>query len=339
MRGVRFWVCAVIPAMVLAAVAARAAEPPTYPEDLFMGEYRGSGVMAAAGSPVQVEAKVWPVRDGYRAAILDPSGGRIELEGKVEDGNLALAGAAGDVRWNATLADGKLSAESTAGAKLDLEAYVRTSPTLGAKPPPGAVVLLPFEEGKPSSLAAWTNDTWQALSDGSMMKGKGNNQTKRSFGSVRLHLEFLTPYEPAGAGQGRGNSGVYFQGRYEVQVLDSFGLVAKKDDCGAIYGVAPPKVNACLPPLRWQTYDITFTAPEVRADGQVEKPARMTVVHNGLTIHEDQAVGGTTRSGLPGKAAAVGPLMLQDHGHAVRFRNIWLVETGDDAGGGAGDLE
>ncbi|MGB2615019.1 MAG: DUF1080 domain-containing protein [Phycisphaerae bacterium] len=326
MWSVRLGACAVLLAVAWSAFAGSAAEPPKSAEDPFMGEYRGSGVMSAAGSPVQVEAKVWPVKDGYRAAILDPSGARIELEGKVEEGKLALAGAAAETQWRAIVADGKLLAESTAGAKLDLEAYERMPPTLGAKPAPGAIVLLAFEEGKPPPLEEWTNSAWQPMRDGSLQVGKGDTATRREFGDCRLHLEFMTPLMPEGVGQGRGNSGVYLQGKYEVQVLDSFGLVARKDDCGAIYGVAAPKVNACLPPLRWQTYDITFTAPQVRADGQVEQPARMTVVHNGLTIHENQAVGGTTRSGLPGKAAAVGPLMLQDHSNPVRYRNIWIVQ-------------
>ena len=315
-----------------AAVARAAAEPPKYPEDPFLGEYRGGSQMHRADSPQMVEAKVWPVKDGYRAAILDHSGGRIELEGKVEDGKLVLAGAAGDVQWRATVADGKFSAESTGGGKLDLKAYERTPPTLGEKPPAGAVVLLPFEEGKKTNLDAWQSMKgepagWEILDDGSVrVNGRGNVQTKQAFGGVRLHVEFCCPYMPTASGQGRGNSGVYLQSRYECQVLDSFGLAPKDNECGGIYSVSAPKEIASLPPGRWQTYDITFKAPKVQ-DGKIVEPAVMSVVHNGIPIHENVKIDHVTTAGVKGPVVSPAPLMLQDHGNPVRYRNIWLVES------------
>ena len=320
-----------------AAVARAAAEPPKYPDDRFLGEYRGGGVMALAGSPLVVEAKVWPVKDGYRAAILDPSGGRIELAGKVADGKLVLAGAAGDIQWRATAADGKLSAESTNGGKFDLKAYERTPSTLGEKPPAGAMVLLPFEEGKKTNLDAWQSmkgepAAWEILDDGSVrVNGRGNVQTKQAFGSMRLHMEFWCPYMPTASGQGRGNSGVYLQSRYECQVLDSFGLAPKDNECGGIYSVSAPKEIASLPPGRWQTYDITFKAPKVQ-DGKIVEPAVMSVVHNGIQIHENVKIDHVTTAGVGGPVVSPAPLMLQDHGNPVRYRNIWLVELKDGAG-------
>ena len=326
MWSVRLGACAVLLAVVWSAFAGSAAEPPKYAEHPFMGEYRGSGVMVLAGSPARVEAKVWPVKGGYRAAILEKSGERIELEGKVEEGKLALAGAAAETQWRAAVADGKLSAESTAGAKLDLEAYERVPPTLGAKPAPGAIVLLAFEEGKPPPLEEWTNSAWRPMPDGSLQVGKGDTATRREFGDCRLHLEFMTPLMPEGVGQGRGNSGVYFQDRYEVQVLDSFGLEAKDNECGGIYQVAAPKENASLPPERWQTYDIEFRAPRFDAAGAKIADARATVVHNGISIHEGQEIPKPTGGTRGGGEVPKGALRLQDHGNPVRYRNIWIVQ-------------
>jgi len=311
-------------------------DPRLSAEDPFMGEYLGSGQMSAVGSPIAVEAKVWPVKEGYRAALMSPpctrgpTKTRIDLQGNVQGGKLVLTGKAGDAEWKAKVAEKKLTAKSSQGGNFNLSYSVRRPPTLGQKPPYGAIVLLPFEKGKPPSLDEWTNRTWQSLPDGSMVKGKGNTRTRRAFGDVRLHLEFSIPYEPNAGGQGHGNSGVYFQRRYEVQVLDSFGLVPAMGDCGAIYSIAAPKVNACLPPLAWQTYDITFRAPRPKAGDQGSEPAVMTVRHNGILIHENQPVPRATKAGGGGGPQERAPLMLQDHGALVRYRNIWLVEgTGE----------
>src|SRR5262249_23256205 len=130
---------------------------------------------------------------------------------------------------------------------------------------------------------------------------------------------------PKAKGQARGNSGIYLQGRYEVQVLDSYGLDSKDDDCGAIYTVARPRVNACKAPTVWQSYDIDFRAPRFEA-GKKLAPARISVVQNGVPIQEDVAIAvDNTRAGLGGDPGTAGPIMLQDHGNPVQFRNIWLL--------------
>jgi hypothetical protein len=195
--------------------------------------------------------------------------------------------------------------------------------TIGAKPPEGAVVLF---DG--TGLAAWvkrdgkTPADWP-VADGILTVGRGNIQTAKSFGGVRLHLEFNVPYMPTARGQGRGNSGVYLAGIHELQILDSYGLELQDNDCGAIYHQIVPRVNACKPPLQWQTYDVTFHKAVVD-QGKVVKRARITVIHNGIKTIDDAEMD-PTPGGLNNQAGEDGPLLLQDHGNRVEFRNIWLV--------------
>lgn len=308
------------------------------PADPFMGEYAGT-FSPPKGKAREAKACVFPVKGTYRVVLLvEPEdkkgkGMRLELFGKPKGGVLYFKNLTGAAVWKGKIAKGRLTTEGKerAASIFDLKFTVRKSPTEGKKPPKGALVLLPFDKGKPPSLDAWQNKSWKPMADGSMEVGKRDNHTARKFGDVRLHIEFRCPFEPNRVGQGRGNSGVYLQGRYEVQVLDSFGLVPRGGDCGAIYGVAAPKVNACLPPLRWQTYDITFRAPKIGPDGKVVKHPEMTVIHNGIKIHDRQVIRTTTRAGGRGLRQEA-PLMVQDHGNKVRYRNIWLVELKEEAG-------
>jgi hypothetical protein len=196
--------------------------------------------------------------------------------------------------------------------------------------PPGAIVLF---DGK--NLDQWVASdgsgpaTWAIMPDGAMevRRGGGGIKTKRTFDKpYKLHVEFRVPLMPENAGQMRGNSGVYNQGRYEVQILDSYGLDSKDNDCGGIYEVAKPKVNACKAPTVWQNYDIEFWPP-VFVNGKKTTPAMITVYHNGVLIHERQEIPvDNTRAGLGGDPSSPGPLHLQDHGDPVQYRNIWLVE-------------
>ena len=151
--------------------------------------------------------------------------------------------------------------------------------------------------------------------------GTGGFFSKRKFGSIKLHVEFMLSYMPYARGQGRSNSGVYPAGRHECQVLDSFGLKGENNECGGIYTIAKPAVNMCLPPLQWQTYDIEYHL----ASG--DKPATMSVLHNGVKIHENvELKKHTTSAPDNGADDTPGPLHLQDHGNPVAYRNIWLVE-------------
>jgi len=195
-------------------------------------------------------------------------------------------------------------------------------------PPEGAVVLF---DGK--NLDQWVsrNDPkkpagWKLVDGGAVQVQGGDIVTKEKFdGAFKLHVEFRVPYMPKATGQGRGNSGVYVQGRYELQVLDSYGLDSKDNDCGGIYSVAKPLVNACKAPTIWQSYDIEFHSPKFQ-DGKKTEPARIFVLHNGIKIHDDVKITkDNTTAGLGGDPASAGPILLQDHGNPVQYRNIWLV--------------
>jgi hypothetical protein len=151
--------------------------------------------------------------------------------------------------------------------------------------------------------------------------------SQQKFGSCKVHIEFRLPYMPEDRDQARGNSGIYLQGRYEVQMLDSFGLEGKNNECGGLYELKAPDVNMCLPPLNWQTYDIDYTT--AKYDGEkVISPPRITVEHNGVTIHKDVELPADrgTRAAPVAPGPEPGPLYLQDHGNPARYRNIWLVE-------------
>ena len=206
---------------------------------------------------------------------------------------------------------------------------VQIRPLVYLPPPPGAVVLF---DG--SSLAAWGGANGSAarwrLVDGAMevVPGTGDIHSLRWFGDVHVHVEFqVPPSSPGAAEQDRGNSGVYLEGRYEVQVLDSFGsTLSGANDCGAVYGVKDADVNESFPPGIWQSYDIAFRAPRWSGSTKVS-PARITVVWNGTRVQKDVEVWGSTTLGdpeVPGESD--GPLRLQDHGHPVRYRNIWVQQ-------------
>jgi len=140
-----------------------------------------------------------------------------------------------------------------------------------------------------------------------------------------LHVEFRLPFRPTAKGQSRANSGVYLQRRYEIQILDSFGLDPKNNDCGALYEQKAPSVNMCFAPLSWQTYDIDFTAARFDSTGKKTANARVTVIHNGVKIHDNAEIKGSTGNGRK-EEDKPGAINLQNHGNPVHFRNLWLVE-------------
>ncbi|MCP5536100.1 MAG: DUF1080 domain-containing protein [Akkermansiaceae bacterium] len=208
-----------------------------------------------------------------------------------------------------------------------------------AKAPANAKILF---DGTEKTLGNWTSTqggpTKWKLVDGALesVRKAGYIQSKEQFGSCKLHIEFATPAVAKGSGQGRGNSGVFLMGQYEVQVLDSYQNPTYPDgQCGALYGRVKPLVNACRKPGEWQTYDITFHRPVFNEKGEVTRRARFHVVHNGIVIHDNVELwGGTSWRGPHSiseyiKHGDKGHLQMQDHGNPVRFRNIWIVEIAD----------
>ena len=202
------------------------------------------------------------------------------------------------------------------------------APSAPAAVPADAIVLF---DGK--SLDSWVGGEKWPVADGVATVGKGAIQTKQGFGDCHLHVEFRLPSPAEGKGQGRGNSGVFLMGQYEIQVLDSFEdgtdgpLTYPDGQCGALYTQQPPAVNACRKPGEWPTYDILFTRPRFHADGSLAKPGRVSVLHNGVAIHSDTVIKGGTAWNEPPtyKAHADAlPISLQDHGNPVQFRSIWI---------------
>jgi hypothetical protein len=199
-------------------------------------------------------------------------------------------------------------------------------------PPSDAVVLF---DGK--DLSKWTGGENWIIKDGAATAARNGITTKDTFGDVQLHLEFATPAEVKGSGQGRGNSGVYFMGdKYEVQILDSFGNTTYFDgQCASIYKQHPPLVNACRKPGEWQTYDIVFESPRFEADGKLARPGYVTVLHNGIVVQNHFELVGMTAYDKPPAYKPhppKGPIHLQFHGNPVRFRNIWVREVKEIVG-------
>jgi len=242
-------------------------------------------------------------------------GERGQSDGQRKDGAVVFASA--DSPLTGTLKDGQIVVANEGKTIATLKRVDRQSPTLRAKPPRGAVVL--FDGSTPERF-----EGGRMTRDGLLMEGA---TSKQKFQSFTLHLEFQLPFQPFDRGQGRGNSGFYAQGRYEVQILDSFGLKGEDNECGGIYRVGRPAVNMCYPPLTWQTYDVQFTAARFQ-DGKKVANARMTVRHNGVVIHKDLEIPATTVAAPVGREGPEpGPVYLQNHGNPVRFRNLWVVES------------
>jgi len=283
---------------------------------LIQGEYAGELNKAKTG--VQVIA----LGGGKFHAVLYPGGlpgegwaqpKKEECDGATADGITTFTHAT----WIAKIKDNVMTVSATAGTELgQLKRIQRESPTLGAKPPEGAVVLFDGSNVEQFQKGAKMSDDKLLI--------QGVNSVKK-FGSCVLHVEFRLPYKPFARGQDRGNSGVYLQSRYETQVLDSFGLAGKNNETGGIYSIKDPDLNMCFPPLAWQTYDIDFTAATWEGEKKT-KDAMMSVKLNGVVVQNEVPLPRNTTAAPLKESAAPGPLHLQDHGNPVRYRNIWLVE-------------
>jgi len=248
-----------------------------------------------------------------------------------------------DGDWDVRVTKAGLSGKGAVGGKVANIALKRVSlgsPTLGAKAPKGAIVLF---DG--SDFDEWEHDdgravTWTLLGNGAMEINPraankdadppigGGIRTKRKFKDVRFHMEFRYPVEPGKSGQGRGNSGLFFQG-YEAQILNSYGLDGLWNELGALYKMSPPKVNAARPPMEWQTYDVTYAAPKFE-NGKLKENARITVRLNGIVVQKNEELRHQTAHRQADRAKPAPreamPITLQDHSNRIQFRNIWVKE-------------
>lgn len=373
----------VLVAIALSIVPARPAITAPPDEAVVQGLYEGAWQDAAGALPAEVRVVALGGRKFTLMARRRLADGRIEraeISGKTDGDTVAFAGDAGNAAWKAVYADGAIKGSIGDNGALEIRRVERKPPSLGKKPPAGAVVLLdgrnfagverkdkaPWHVGDMSQdgLPVWEvglqfsgdkePSAWptpqQPLpagwviaparrtvdmvvgigEDGSMVVPKGGVFSVRSFdGSYDLHVEFMCNFAPGNRSQGRGNSGVYLHNGQEIQVLDSFGMATYPGGgCGGLYftrkdpDVMEPilalqgeKENtytlSSLPPLQWQTYDIAF---RVRKDEKGSPGGFLTVVHNGITIHDAVPMG-----------VATGRIHVQEHGNPVRYRNIWIV--------------
>ena len=318
-RKFQFW--AALPLLLATAVAEDTflTVEEAGPDYALQGEYAGE--IKVEGQSVPLGLQVIALGDQKFDAVSYAGGlpgagwngeQKFKAHGETKDNETKIVD---DEHGHAILKDRKAVLYAKNGSELGtLKKVERTSSTLGAKAPEGAIVLFDgtsadhFNGGKITMKDLLAADC----------------ETKEKFSDHKLHVEFRTPFKPAVRGQDRGNSGVYIQGRYECQVLDSFGLEGENNECGGIYLIAKPKVNACFPPLTWQTYDIDFTAARYE-DGKKVKNARVTIKLNGIMIHDNLEL----THGTPGKnseADSPDVLYLQGHGNPVVYRNIWIVK-------------
>jgi hypothetical protein len=286
----------------------------------FQGEYYGP-LSTSPGGPAQVVGlQVVALGSGKFQSVEYPGGlPGIGWYGGVKTPLAGLRGASAVT----LLAPGRHYEVAQNSARLldekgqslgTLNKVQRLSRTLGQAPPPGALVLF---DGR--STEAFTGGEMTA--DGLLKEGA---TTKDAFANYFLHLEFRLSYMPEARKQGRSNSGVYLQRRYEVQILDSFGLEGENNECGALYKFRRPDINMCLPPLAWQTYDIDFRSPRFGSNGLKLENARVSVWHNGYPVQDNVDLLNKTGGGAP-EGPELLPILLQKHGGPVRFRNIWLV--------------
>ncbi|GMV90324.1 MAG: hypothetical protein AMXMBFR82_01020 [Candidatus Hydrogenedentota bacterium] len=324
--------CTVLTSLLLVGAVSAVAEPTfdeVYPKkaDPFLGNYVGRWSEAEEVNP-DIAAQVYPLgNDSYRIRIVNKLDMRCPVLLDVE-----VQPKRGKLEFDVDGFTGKTDGETFTGTRGELTYSMQesnlTSPTMHARPPEGGVVLF---DG--TNLDAWTGtEGWQILDDGTLLVTPEGDYlvTKDTFTDVQLHVEFRLPLLPLARGQGRGNSGVFLQDEYEVQVLDSFGLDGLYDECGALYKLSAPHVNACRPPLQWQTYDIYYRAARFDASGNLQEYGRISVFHNGVLIHSNQEL--SWRTGwkevdrLVPPPSEPGHIKLQGHDNFVQYRNIWVVK-------------
>jgi len=321
-------------------------------DQTLMGDYQGEWLDAPKGQYFEINkplaAQVINVREGeYMIHFYQEHDRRadpyFEGPGKLDGDVIQFEGPG----WKGTVSkDGIIGSGTGQGAtvKFQLRRVQLGSPTLGAKPPAGAIVLFDGKnfdhwqhlDGRPATWYLLDNGVMEvhsAHNDAERKQGLGGDiRTKENFKDYKVHAEFRYPVEPGKAGQGRGNSGFFLQGKYEIQILNSYGLQGWWNECGAMYKTSPPFVNSARPPMEWQTYDVEYTS-SVWKDGKKISPPRVTLRFNGVLVHTDEEIPHITAHAFGSRMdepQSDGPICLQDHGNAVQFRNIWLIPLKKD---------
>ncbi|MGB0370093.1 MAG: 3-keto-disaccharide hydrolase [Opitutales bacterium] len=327
----------------LLALTCLGLEPPA-----FMGDWEGRFIDAPEGSwqanNPSIVAKIVGMPDGaFEVQFMNAFERRAEV-----DFRKTISPSDGTLKFKSKAWTFEIEGDTLRGIRkqwvrkkmhdipFEMKKVERLSPTLGRPAPEGAEDL--FADG---SLGKWHHKhgreaSWKVLENGVVEcwpKKSGNKQggdlfTKKHYRDCEIHLEFRLPYLPDRLGQDRANSGLYIM-NYEIQILDSYGFEANWTSCGALYKVSPSKVNRSAPPGQWQTYDIVFRAPRFDEAGKVTEHATITVKHNGRLIHNEQEIFEITQYfeiNRPKDPPFDGPLELQDHGHAIQFRNFWIRE-------------
>lgn len=327
----------------LSANLATAEQPPA-----FMGDWAGRYIDPANGTPgvrnPTLLARIIGKEDNtFEVQFLNAFERRakpdFQREIKTRKNRLQYK----DERWEFQIEGDTLSGAQivrlrngkTVRAPFEMKKVVRLSPTLGRPAPEGADILIgknldqwQHKEGQPATWKLVADDTMEIFPQRSGNKDGGSLYTKKSYKDCEIHLEFKLPYEPENSGAGRSNSGIFIQNNYEVQILDSYGVDSGWTDCGALYKVSPSKVNRCSPPEQWQTYDIVFRAARYDSSGELQEHPVITVLHNGRPIHKDEVIPeipyNTEIRRLAPHPNEPLPIYLQDHGHSIQFRNIWV---------------
>ena len=314
-------------ALIAGAGVALAAAPT---EEGVQGLYEGTRTDAAGAHKFEARVVAWGggnMKIFVRETAADGKVDKADLDGKIDGEALTFKGKAGEKEWALALAGEAIT--GTAGTdKVEMKKVERLSPTMGAKPPAGAIVLIDgknFDNVTCAKNKDGTDQEWKVAPDGGVLVMRGGIYSKAKMeGSYKMHVEFKNPIMPAQRDQGRGNSGVFMANGDEIQVLDSFGSPSYKGGgCGGLYHYKDPDAFdgfslASAPPGQWQTYDIEYKVE--KADGKLTGKPTLTVLHNGIKIHDNAKCE---------KDAKVGNFQLQDHGNPVQYRNVWVLPLED----------
>lgn len=309
-----------------------------------VGDYQGEWLDSYEGYGPRkgelVAAQIIDIgRDRYRLRLLPEFDKRCEpfVEIEASGGSASFSFEKGD--WKIELTPEGLAGhllQSGKEVRFELGKVIRLSPKLGLEAPEGADVLFDgshFEHWRQLDESL-DSVAWVLTEEGAMHKPMKNRvkgakytlATKKGYRDCKLHLEFRYPWQPEKSGQGKGNSGVFLQGAYEIQILNTYGLPGYYDQCGAFYKTAAPKVNMASPSMQWQSYDIEFYGPRFDDEGNKVKNAVATVYHNGVLIHSQQELPERIGGIGVGEPKGPSPLTLQDHGAPVEYRNMWILE-------------